>query len=351
MAGTVIGLQLFRFSDFNQWGSPPWRITFSATNQRPFCARHQGPEGASSTRFCWDRSFGCMVKAPMAIGTRSDTIGRGKPGWVNKDDIRDDPVLKVFFVDVGQGDGAIVESPEGIMLVDGGPSANFYKFMKRRYRNILRAGCSRVRIKAMVMSHPDYDHFNGLTAILKDDRFTVGHIYHNGIIRYDKDDLPADTGFDLGKLVKRTIDGKPKRVLTQTYDGLEDAKDLIDDGHLMASFRNFWKAALAAKAAGRLTGQTGHQQNGRSSRLCRGNGQQPESRGVGTGPDSGVREGPVRGISGSRRHCQTRPLPQLVTYTKWPFCCFALVLRQAQHLAGRRSEHSGAAAPDGALWR
>ena len=34
---------------------------------------------------------------------------------------RDDPILKVRFVDVGQGDAAIIESPQGkLVLLDGG---------------------------------------------------------------------------------------------------------------------------------------------------------------------------------------------------------------------------------------
>lgn len=182
-----------------------------------------------------------------------DSLGKGKPGWVHKHDVRIDPVLKIFFVDVGQGDGAIVESPEGIMLVDGGPNANFFKFMKRRYKRILSAG-EQVEIKAMVVSHPDYDHFNGLTAILKDSRFKVGQIYHNGIIRFDEDNLPAGTNFDLGKLSRKTVDGKRKWVLTETFDNLSQIEDLISAGHLMSSFRKFWQAALDAKAAGRLGG-------------------------------------------------------------------------------------------------
>src|SRR5262245_49021009 len=34
---------------------------------------------------------------------------------------RDKPILKVRFVDVGQGDGAVIETPSGkIILIDGG---------------------------------------------------------------------------------------------------------------------------------------------------------------------------------------------------------------------------------------
>jgi len=192
------------------------------------------------------------------VGTDGDwlkvsSLGKGKGGWAHKDDVRDDPILKIFFVDVGQGDGAIVESPEGIMLVDGGPNSNFFKFMKYRYRRILKAG-EQVEIKAIVISHPDYDHFNGLTAILKDSRFKIGQVYHNGIIRYAKKNLPSGTRFDLGKMSKKTVDGKRKWVLTETFDSLNQIENLISDGNLMSSFQKFWQAALDAKTAGRLGG-------------------------------------------------------------------------------------------------
>ena len=180
-----------------------------------------------------------------------DSLGKGKSGWVHQDDVRDTPILKTFFVDVGQGDGAIVESPEGIMLVDGGPNSNFYKFMKHRYRRIFKTG-KKVEIRAVVVSHPDYDHYNGLTAILKDDRFTVGTIYHNGIIRYDDDNLPPRTSFDLGKLRRKTVNGESKLVLTETFNNLSQAQALINAGHLAPAFSNFWKAAIKAKEDDRL---------------------------------------------------------------------------------------------------
>ncbi len=199
----------------------------------------------------------------VLLGTRLDVIsetdnayqvdarGRGKSGWVKKEDVRDKPVLKIFFVDVGQGDGAIVESPEGVVLVDGGPSTNFYKFLKYRYRRILKEE-GKVNIKAIIMSHPDWDHFNGLTAVIKDKRFHIGHIYHNGIIRYDG--KPPGRQTEMGKTTKRTINGKNRTVLIETYNTLANAKKLIDGGFLMSSFRKFWQAAIDAKAEGRLKG-------------------------------------------------------------------------------------------------
>ncbi len=180
-----------------------------------------------------------------------DTRGRGKPGWVKKNDVRDTPILKIFFVDVGQGDGAIIESPEGIILLDGGPSSNFYKFLLHRYRKILRDQ-RKVDIKAIITSHPDWDHFNGLTAVIKDSRFFIDRIYHNGIIRYDG--KPPGRNTEIGRTTTKNVNGKDRTVLTETFSTLSDAQNLIDDGHLMKSFTKFWQAAIDAKAQGRLIG-------------------------------------------------------------------------------------------------
>ncbi len=181
------------------------------------------------------------------VGTR----GRGKSGWVKKNDVRDTPVFKVFFVDVGQGDGAIIESPEGIILLDGGPSSKYYRFLLRRYRHILKKD-GKLNIKAIIMSHPDWDHFNGLTSVISDERFHIGHIYHNGIIRYTT--KPSGRNTKLGRTVKRLINGKKRTILTETYSSLKDAKKLVNQGYLMSTFEKFWRAADTAKQQGRLSG-------------------------------------------------------------------------------------------------
>lgn len=169
---------------------------------------------------------------------------RGKPGWVQKAHIRDTPCLKVFYVDVGQGDGAIIESPQGTILIDGGPSSKYAKFLRHRYGPIIDAG-QKVHIDAVVVSHPDMDHFRGLTTLLKDPDFTFGTVYHNGIIRYD-DELVS--GFDLGPL------SADEETLKKTFSTLAQAGALIDEGKLMHTFNEFWLAVWNASAEGRLEG-------------------------------------------------------------------------------------------------
>lgn len=193
----------------------------------------------------------------------------GRGGWVHKSDVRDDPVLKLFYVDVGQGDGAIIEHPEGIMVIDGGPNKNLYRFMLHRYSPIFAEG-KKVHIGALVMSHPDADHFAGLTHILKDDRFTIGTVFHNGIKRYNS--KHPDVDFDLGTLRDRTVDGKTVETLTETMSTLTHAKALLKENDdsvasqisslpsgkkpkklVMTTYYNFWAAAIAAHDDGRLS--------------------------------------------------------------------------------------------------
>ena len=176
-----------------------------------------------------------------------ETAGRGPGGWVRKSDVTDTPAFKAFFVDVGQGDGAIIEAPNGRMLIDGGPSKNFHSFMRHLYGpTIAREGA--VHIDALVVSHPDADHFNGLTQVLKDPNFTFGTVYHNGILRY-YGNTPEGSEFDLGNIASDTTG---QTYLTDTASTLRQIQSRINTGSLMSQFRKFWEAALTAKQQGRL---------------------------------------------------------------------------------------------------
>ncbi len=83
--------------------------------------------------------------------------------------------LSVTFLDVGQGDSAVVELPDGkVLVVDTGRSgyetANFLKYLGRR------------TVDALVITHSHPDHSGGMDYILK--QFTVKEIWDNGRIEY-----------------------------------------------------------------------------------------------------------------------------------------------------------------------
>ena len=78
-----------------------------------------------------------------------------------EDDVR---VLQVAFVDVQQGDGALVQTPSGkLITIDGGENQLFARFLAGRLRDSSPA--ARRRIDAMVVTHGDADHFAGISKI------------------------------------------------------------------------------------------------------------------------------------------------------------------------------------------
>ena len=70
-------------------------------------------------------------------------------------------VLKVNFVDVQQGDGTVIESPDGkVILVDGGDNQLFARYLAGRFRNTTAANPK--KIYCIGVTQGDADHFVGL---------------------------------------------------------------------------------------------------------------------------------------------------------------------------------------------
>lgn len=79
--------------------------------------------------------------------------------------------LTVRFVDVGQGDGTIVEFPDGkTMLIDAGRDS-----MAAVAMNATLSADGRSQIDWLVATHPDADHIGGLPAVISAN--TVGSVW------------------------------------------------------------------------------------------------------------------------------------------------------------------------------
>ena len=82
--------------------------------------------------------------------------------------------LHVTFLDVGQGDSILIESPRGKrVLVDGGPAA---RAVLRHLDD--RSGFWERDLDLIVLTHGDEDHFAGLVEVAR--RYTVGGVIQGG---------------------------------------------------------------------------------------------------------------------------------------------------------------------------
>ncbi len=118
----------------------------------------------------WPARVAIALAAALAIGALEHRLR-----------VRERPIeqLRVTFLDVGQGDAALVDLPDGrLMVVDaggapgGGPDPG-----ERALVPLLRAR-RRDRIDVFVLSHPHPDHYEGLAALL--DAVPIGEIWDSG---------------------------------------------------------------------------------------------------------------------------------------------------------------------------
>lgn len=118
----------------------------------------------------WRARIAVVLVASLALA--------GAELWLRRRE-RPTEQLRVTFLDVGQGDGALVDLPDGrLMVVDAGgalhggldPGAHALAPLLRARR--------RSRIDVLVVSHPHPDHYGGMGALL--DAFEIGEVWDTG---------------------------------------------------------------------------------------------------------------------------------------------------------------------------
>jgi len=112
--------------------------------------------------------------------------------------------LALHFLDVGQGDGAVLRTPKGRwVVIDVGPASQRSDAGARVVVPFLERHGAR-SVAAVVVSHAHLDHIGGVTALF--DRFPVGEVLEPGAPVVD----PLYTGF-LSALDRRSISWHPVR--------------------------------------------------------------------------------------------------------------------------------------------
>ena len=83
--------------------------------------------------------------------------------------------LTVYFLDVGQGDGIVMDLPgrQGILCVDGGSSSNkeLNTYVYQPFLNYLGAD----HVDYWFITHPDFDHYSAMAELLSEG-FAIDHI-------------------------------------------------------------------------------------------------------------------------------------------------------------------------------
>jgi len=166
-------------------------------------------------------------------------------GFVKRADLMDEPILEIYILDVGQGDGVLFKTPDNKWhLIDAGTknskqmtgkgAANFirYKFLADLRRD-------KVELENLILSHPDLDHFGGMIDLLGGDlgntppfETEIKNFYHNGMGRF-KSSPKLGTEEEDGQIEdypfkKYRLSKKPD-FLTQLLDGKADFEDNLHE--------------------------------------------------------------------------------------------------------------------------
>ena len=116
----------------------------------------QGGSAATATATRAPTAEPTRTRTPKATPKAGATAATGVAGG--------SPALRVVFVDVGQGDAAVLRSGAWTGLIDGGPSGS---------QGAVQAALSRLgvrRLDTLVISHLHADHTGGLASLVADYR-------------------------------------------------------------------------------------------------------------------------------------------------------------------------------------
>ncbi|MBI3663365.1 MAG: competence protein [Acidobacteria bacterium] len=160
--------------------------------------------------------------------TRVQVRGRdGKP-WIGtvKGKLPTQPksVLQFSMVDVQQGDGMVLQTPEGkVLFIDGGDNKLFARYAAARF-----GGTSQdqpLEVEAMLITHGDADHFAGLSEIVKSETHKTPRkrlflhprrVFHNGLVK-------GPEKLKVEQIFGRTVETSTGRAVVDLVDDLREA--------------------------------------------------------------------------------------------------------------------------------
>ena len=163
---------------------------------------------------------------------------RQEEGWIRLSEIQLNRTLEVNFVDIGQGDGCHLVTPEDEhFVIDAGERDNMYRFLRWRF-NLAKPGGVLPHFSA-VISHPDEDHWKGFEWLLSKPpanqarRIEFSKLYYNGILQR--------AGSSLGE----TIEQDGIRYMKEFITKQQEIRSLLTAHAAKSNFEKFLAGALA----------------------------------------------------------------------------------------------------------
>jgi len=154
---------------------------------------------SKSIHLLWGDSV--ILQENLPASGRVKVKARGIFGYVNTGQLSSRSLLEYYFIDVGQGDGVLIVTPDRKhILIDGGyirkkqiTKRNAADFIDWKFDRDY--GHTKISLDAMISSHNDEDHYGGLWDIinpnevqeLKLSKVEIGAYYYAGMNWFEKD--------------------------------------------------------------------------------------------------------------------------------------------------------------------
>ncbi|MCL6265658.1 ComEC/Rec2 family competence protein [Flagellimonas myxillae] len=183
-------------------------------------------ENETSNKWVQHLLFGdrIVILDTEIVNERVRVSCRNKVGWIPVDKIQQNQILEVNFVDIGQGDGCHMVTPDDEhYLIDAGKGDNMFRYLYWRF-NLDENDNLPMQFKAVV-SHPDNDHYLGFADIFDNPVIQFDKIYHNGIVHRPVDHTKG-WNTQLGK-VEELSDGKEYLLSLELTDNA--IKSILND--------------------------------------------------------------------------------------------------------------------------
>lgn len=134
---------------------------------------------------------------------------RNRSGYMKPEDLLPERLLEVVFVDVGQGDGALMVTPnDRKYVVDAGVSDNMYRYLKWRFSSFEKA---KTDFDGLIVTHPDKDHYYGFNRLVEHEKVQAKNVWHNGLVeQFSVSSSGAQSDSATKRLGKTRISGGQK---------------------------------------------------------------------------------------------------------------------------------------------